>query len=199
MTQRQAMQFLNHRLRLAALAGATLVAGLFALAPGEAAASVMGRQGVEIEGPNDRRGFFVGAGATFGASYLTIDQSVIPPLRADLVFGGGISKNFTLGINAYVGGYATSRPGSKVLFGGDIEGTGFLVKGLFLRVGLGGAGMPDSRGRLSAGLGGKAGIGYEFWLNSTAAMAIDLTYDIRYVPEDGLRHSALVGFRFLWY
>ncbi len=198
--QGSAMKIIHHRrLRSALLTGAALACGLYALAPGEASASIMGKQGVEIEGPADRRGFFVGVGATFGASYLPIDQSVIPPLRADLVFGGGITKNFTLGINAYVGGYATSRPGSKVLFGGDIEGTGFLVKGLFLRVGLGGAGMPNSRGQLSAGLGGKAGIGYEFWLNQTAAMAIDLMYDIRYVPEDGVRHSALVGFRFLWY
>ena len=86
--QGSAMKIIHQRrLRSALLTGAALACGLYALTPGEASASIMGKQGIEIEGPADRRGFFVGAGATFGASYLPIDQSVIPPLRADLVFG----------------------------------------------------------------------------------------------------------------
>lgn len=59
--------------------------------------------------------------------------------------------------------------------------------------------MPSTTGSLSAGVGGKFGIGYEFWLNQTAAMSVDLSYDLRFVPDDGMRHSPMLGVRFLWY
>ncbi|MCA9690106.1 MAG: hypothetical protein R3A51_17435 [Nannocystaceae bacterium] len=184
--------------RTAPLAAA-ICAGLWLAAPSQAQASVVGSQGIEIEGPQDRRGFFIGVGATFGATYMTPAQTFIPPLRADFIIGGGVTKRFTLGLDMFVGGYATGRPGSKVLFGGDVEATGFVWRGLYLRGGLGGAGMPSTTGSLSAGVGGKFGIGYEFWLNQTAAMSVDLSYDLRFVPDDGMRHSPMLGVRFLWY
>lgn len=182
------------------LTAAAGCAGLVAFAtPDAAQASITGSQGIEIEGPRDRRGFFISPGIAAGASYFSDVGQIYAPMKVDLSFGGGVSKNFTLGINVYVGGYLTSQLNRKLLFGGDVEATGFVFKGLFIRGGLGAAGMPNSAGSMAAGVGGKLGLGYEFWLNQSAAMGVDLTYDLRFVPGDGLRHTPLIGVRFSWY
>ena len=62
---------------------------------------------------------------------------------------------------------------------------------------------PDDNG-ITGGVGGRPGIGYEFFLNQSAAMGVGLDYDIRIVPqnEDGeieARHGILAGVRFTWY
>ena len=48
-------------------------------------------------------------------------------------------------------------------------------------------------------VGGLLGLGYEFWLNQSAALAVNLNYDLRAVPGDGLRHTPYLGVRFAWY
>ncbi len=189
----------------------SLIAGLYVGAtaiPGVAEASVVGRQGVEIEGPQDRRGFYVGAGIGFGAVFFDSPlfrntykdtSNVIPAGRLELSLGGGVSKRVTLGANLYVGVYTNKSFGTKPLFGGDVEGYFFLIKGLFLRTGLGAAGVPGSDGHVRFGVGGLLGLGYEFWLNQSAALAVNLNYDLRAVPGDGLRHTPYLGLRFAWY
>ena len=203
--------FSNLAPRGALLRPLSLIAGLYlgALAlPGQAEASVVGRQGIEIEGPQDRRGFYVGAGIGFGANFFASPlfastykdaSNVIPAGRLELSLGGGVTKRFTLGANLYVGAYAGRNFGPKVLFGGDVEGYGYIVKGFFVRTGLGIAGVPGGDGRIRAGVGGLLGLGYEFWLNQTAAFAVNLNYDLRAVPGDGLRHTPYLGIRFAWY
>ena len=191
---------------LAVLAG--LYLGALAL-PGAANASVVGRNGVEIEGAQDRRGFFVGAGIGFGATFFDSplfartyrDQNkFIPAGRLELALGGGVTKRFTLGANLYLGTYASPKFGPKILFGGDIESYAYVIKGLFIRTGLGVSGVPAGDGsRTRLGLGGVLGVGYEFWLNQTAALAVNLNYDLRVVPGDGLRHTPYVGLRFAWF
>ena len=190
----------------AAVAG--LYVGGLAL-PAVAEASVVGRQGIEIEGPQDRRGFYVGAGIGFGASFFASPlfastykdaANVIPAGRLELSLGGGVTKRFTLGANLYVGTYASAKFGPKPLFGGDVEGYGFIVKGLFVRTGLGLAGVPAGDFKhIRLGIGGLLGLGYEFWLNQSAALAVNLNYDLRVVPGDGLRHTPYLGVRFAWY
>ena len=190
----------------------SLIAGLHAGAlaiPGQAEASVVGRQGIEIEGPQDRRGLYVGAGIGFGATFFASPlfastykdaSNVIPAGRLELSLGGGVTKRFTLGANLYVGTYASAKLTPKILFGGDVEGYAFIVKGLFLRTGLGVAGVPSGDGQhIKLGIGGLVGLGYEFWLNQTAALAVSVSYDLRAVPGDGLRHTPYLGLRFAWY
>jgi hypothetical protein len=100
--------------------------------------------------------------------------------------------------------YLAQRGG--VAFGGDIEATGFLFRGLYLRAALGAAGVPrrttddpDRKG-ITAGVGGAAGFGYEFFLNATAAMGAGFTYDARFVPGSKFpRQTLLVGLRFSFY
>ena len=169
----------------------------------QAHAAVSGRQGIEIEGARDRRGFFIGGGLGFGGTIYWIDD-FMPALRTDLVLGGGVTKRFTLGADLHVTPYLT-RPGG-VVFGGDVEATGYLWRGLYLRGALGVAGVPkrdhenrDAEG-FTVGMGGAAGLGYEFFLNATAAMSAGITYDARYVPGSAVpRQSFLVGVRFIWF
>ncbi|MBL8969466.1 MAG: hypothetical protein JNK56_02740 [Myxococcales bacterium] len=196
---------LRHLRSLSLIAGAYL--GATAI-PGLAQASVVGRNGIEIEGPQDRRGFYVGAGIGFGAVFFNSPvlkdtyrdtSNVIPAGRLELSLGGGVNKRVTLGANLYVGMYTGKNLGTKPLFGGDVEGYFFVVKGLFIRTGLGAAAVPGGDGKLKFGVGGLLGVGYEFWLNQTAALAVNVNYDLRAVPGDGLRHTPYLGLRFAWY
>ena len=190
----------------------SLIAGLHVggmAIPGLAEASVVGRQGIEIEGPQDRRGFYVGAGLGFGAVFFRSplfastykdSDNVIPAGRLELSLGGGVTKRFTLGANLYLGTYAGRNFGPKVLFGGDVESYTFIVRGFFVRTGLGIAGVPGGDDRVRLGIGGLLGLGYEFWLNQSAALSVNLNYDLRVVPgNDGLRHTPYLGVRFAWY
>jgi hypothetical protein len=186
----------------AGLAGAGLLA-THLIDPAEAQAAVQGKQGIEIEGAQDRRGFFIGGGLQAGGTFFAVDD-FIPAMRAELVLGGGVTKRFTLGANINVTPYLARDVG--VAFGGDIEATGYLWRGFYLRgaVGLGGVPKrdpddPDDHG-LTVGLGGAAGAGYEFFLNSTAAMSVGITYDARFVPGSRFpRQALLAGLRFVWF
>lgn len=186
--------------------GTSLMAGGAALAvPTEAEAAVPGRRGMEIEGARDRRGLYVGAGLGFGGTFFYYDD-FIPATRLDFSIGGGVNKRLTLGANLHVTPYLQRSVG--VAFGGDIEFTGYVWRGFYLRGGLGAAGVPkrdptrsfDEVEGMTVGLGGAVGLGYEFWLNSTAAMSAGFTYDARFVPGDTFpRQALLVGMRFNWF
>lgn len=196
----------RHRRGLAAgLLGAATLAGAWLATPSTAEAAVEGKRGLEIEGARDRRGFYVGGGLGLGGTFFYYDD-FIPAMRMDLAIGGGVTKRFTLGADLHVTPYLQRRVG--VAFGGDIEGTGYVWRGLYLRGGLGVSAVPrrsatmdddDTKG-LTVGVGGAAGVGYEFWLNATAAMSAGLTYDARFIPGDTWpRQALLVGLRFTWY
>ncbi len=183
---------------LAAVPVAASLAALLA-GPGEASAAVRGRQGIEIEEAQDRRGFYIGGGLGFGGTFFYVDD-FIPATKLELDFGGGVTKRFTLGAALQVMPYL--QRGSGVAFGGDVEATGYMWRGLYGRAGLGFAGVPradeagETRAGLSIGLGGKAEAGYEFWLNSTAAMGVGVTYDARFVPGSAFpRQTLLIGLR----
>ncbi len=172
----------------------------------EAEAAVRGKQGIEIEGAQDRRGFFVGTGLGFGGTFFWYDDFV-PATRIDLVLGGGVTERFTLGADLHVTPYLARDVG--VAFGGDIEARGYMWRGLYLGGGLGLSGVPkrsiesetasEQRG-ITVGLGGKVDFGYEFFLNASAALGVGLTYDARFVPGSRFpRQTALIGVRFSWY
>jgi hypothetical protein len=168
-----------------------------------AEAAVSGRRGIEIQGARDRRGFYIGTGVAFGGTFFWYDD-FFPAAKVDLTIGGGVTKRFTLGVDLSVTPYLMRKTG--VAFGGDIEATGYVFRGLYLRGALGAAGVPrrgpedDEAKGLTVGLGGAFGVGYEFFLNSTAAMGVGLTYDARFVPGSKFpRQTLLVGLRFTWF
>jgi len=204
------MNRLSHRsmTRRLALTAAACTAGLLTFAaPDEAQAGVRGGpNGVEIEGAMDRRGVYLGPGVFFGFS--AMKQTVVPDVGLSFSFGGGVSKRFLLGLNIHGAKYLGRAEGaSSWVFGGDFEAQAFAWRGLYIRTGLGGQGLPagDPNNTLTVGIGGNVGVGYEFWLNATAAASVGLTYDLRYVTgdrdlvPDPVRHSGMVGMRFTFY
>jgi hypothetical protein len=190
---------------LIALVPLAAAAAVTVATPSSAEAAVSGERGIEIEGARDRRGFFVGAGLAVGGTFFYYDD-FIPATRLDVVLGGGVTKRFTLGADLHMTPYL--QKGVGVSFGGDIEGTGYVWRGLYLRGGIGVSAVPrrdatrpddDTKG-LTVGVGGAFGAGYEFWLNSTAAMGVGVTYDARFIPGDTFpRQALLVGARFAWF
>lgn len=196
------------RRRPALLAATGLAVGLltFVALEGQAEASRGGPNGIEFEEAQDRRGVYVGPGVFFGFSGMK--ATVVPDVGLSLAFGGGVGKRVLLGINLHGAKYLGRAEGaSSWVFGGDFEFQAFTWRGLYVRTGLGGQGLPagDPDNTLTVGLGGNVGVGYEFWLNATAAASVGITYDLRYVagaPElvpDRARHSGMVGMRFSFY
>lgn len=196
----------SRRLSLTTIVGATLVVGGIWLGGAtDAEAAVSGRRGIEIEGARDRRGLYVGGGVGFGGTFFYYDD-FIPATRLDFNIGGGITERLTLGVDLHVTPYLKKSVG--VALGADVEMTGYVWRGFYLRGALGAAGVPnrdptrsfDEVDGMTVGLGGAAGVGYEFWLNSTAALGVGLTYDARFVPGDTFpRQAVLVGARFTWF
>lgn len=189
---------------LAAIVAVSTWAGVSATASAHNGV-VQGKRGLEIEGARDRRGFYIGPGVAFGGTFFWHDD-FLPAARLDLALGGGITKNFTLGVDLHVTPYLAKDVG--VAFGGDIEATGYVYRGLFLRAGLGASGVPRRERTnepnppkgLTVGIGGAGTVGYEFFLNATAALGVGLTYDVRYVPGSKFpRQTLLLGARFLWF
>ncbi|WP_106395772.1 hypothetical protein [Enhygromyxa salina] len=190
-----------------ALSFGLLGAGLgLVAAPSEAEAARGGPRGIEFEGAQDRRGVYVGPGVFFGFSGMK--ATVVPDVGLSLAFGGGVSKRALLGINLHGAKYLGRAEGaSSWMFGGDFEFTGYAWQGLYIRTGLGGVGLPagDPDNTLVVGLGGNVGVGYEFWLNASAAASVGITYDLRYIAgerelvPDPLRHTGMVGMRFSFY
>jgi hypothetical protein len=199
----------RRRLSLAlASAVAGPLAGLVTVlaAPNAAEAAVRGgKHGVEFEGAQDRRGVYVGPGVFFGFS--AMKATIVPDVGLSLAFGGGVSKRVLLGLNIHAAKYLGRAEAKSWVFGGDFEFNAFAWQGLYIRTGLGGVGLPagDPNNTLVVGLGGNVGVGYEFWLNATAAASVGLTYDLRYVAgdrelvPDPIRHSGMVGMRFTFY
>lgn len=202
----------NDRGRLSVTLVGLMIGGLatattLIAAPSEAEAAVRGGpNGIEFEGAQDRRGVYVGPGVFFGFSGMK--GTIVPDVGLNLAFGGGVSKRVLLGINLHGAKYLGRAEGaSSWMFGGDFEFTGYAWQGLYLRTGLGGVGLPagDLNNTLVAGIGGNVGVGYEFWLNATAAASVGITYDLRYLAGEPelvpapLRHTGMVGMRFTFF
>ncbi|MEE9385084.1 MAG: hypothetical protein V3V08_16890 [Nannocystaceae bacterium] len=160
-------------------------------------ASVLGTQGIEMEGPRDRRGFYLGPGLSFGAQ-IPAPDGFLPGVSGSFHLGGGVSPRLLLGVDLGLARYFAAE--QSVGLHGDVEITSFLLDGLYVRGKLGLAAVP-AEGSLAAAAGGGVGVGYEMWLNQTAAMDMGAQYDLRAVPGDepDVRHTFLVGLRFTWY
>ena len=49
------------------------------------------------------------------------------------------------------------------------------------------------------GIGGEAGLGYEVFVNNTAAVSFGVNYDLRYAGEQAVRHGAFGVFKVRFY
>ena len=179
------------------VASALCVLGAIALAPDAHAASVSGSKGIEIEGPRDRRGLAWGVGLAMGGARMPGGFVPVPALKADI--GAGLSKRVTLMASLTFGKYL--GPSTGWLLGGDFEVQGFVFKGLYLLGGMGVHGVPRAKGDpvFTYGIGGEAGLGYEVFVNNTAAVSFGVNYDLRYAGEQAVRHGAFGVFKVRFY
>jgi len=162
---------------------------------------VGGSQGLEIEGPHDRRGFYIGPMMGGGAYFAP--GGLFPDFRLGLRLGGGVSKRLTLGLNAYMGKLSGNRLDAEIGWhgGANLEISVFLTDGFFLHGSAGVTGVPQGveDRAIDLGFGGSAGIGYEFFLGMNSAMAVGIDYDLRANSKAELRHGPMLALSFSWY
>jgi len=167
-------------------------------APSDArAGSVTGSQGIEIEGPRDRRGLIWGFGLGMGGSKMP--ARFVPAPRLQMFLGAGVNERLTVEGEFTLGKYLGKDSGWNV--GGDLALTGFLYKGLYARLGMGVQGVPEDFGQpsMTYGIGGDLGLGYELFVNNTAALGFGVEYDMRYAGDGSLRHGAFGGITLRFY
>lgn len=142
-----------------------------------------------------RKGFMIGFDAAPGM--VMMPRGFVPVIRTRHAIGGGITDRFTLA--AEIGGtfhLGLEKSGS---FDADIVGTGFVVRGLALRAGLGvSSRLIDRTDPLfRPGAGGLAGLAYEFAVFSHGGLRLGVDYDLR-LRTDGRPVQAVylaLGFR----
>lgn len=177
-----------------------LALGLLCAAPA-AKASILGEQGIEIEGAHDRRGFFVRPGISFGAGFRGSD-TIAPLGRFTLALGAGLGKDTLVGVEGGLGAVFGESGGVGPV--ADLELTQFFGPNLFLRVGFGIAPVPtqdtvragtvvrvtDDTG---IGFGGRVGLGTEVWTGATSSFGVGVFYDGRADQDQTWVSSALAS------
>jgi hypothetical protein len=135
------------------------------------------------------------AGASPGVVVAT--TGFTPVTRINYQLGGGLTDKFTLGLNLS-GTFNLAQKGAA--FGGDVVATGFPRAGFFMRAGLGAnsslAAAEDRPPLFDPGIGGFAGLGYEFAIGKKGALALTADYDARYLTSNAVRQTVFLGLRF---
>lgn len=135
-----------------------------------------------------RKGFYIGATGRVGATLHS--QGFIPSLGQRIEIGAGVTNRITLG---FAGGLTRHQGLSKGSAGViDVVAAGFVRRGLFLRGGLGVTSQAPARDRLARpGVGGLAGIGYEFRPLKHMALWLGADYEGR-LRTDGFWSQSVV-------
>lgn len=146
----------------------------------------------------ERKGMFVGANLLTGASVSTYGH--IPSIGHRIEFGAGVTDRLTLGVSGGLTGHQGMRRGTAGV--ADLVATWFPLYGLYVRAGVGvtshapwrtgGNGKPFTAQPRRSGVGGIAGIGWEFRPLEHMALALGVDYEGR-VRADGLYSQAIVA------
>lgn len=165
------------------------------IAVGRAARRRARRNREPAEPSRPRKGFFIAAASAPGTSFYS--DGILPLVRTSIEIGGGVNDSITLGANLHL---STTFDRKYVALGGDVTMTGYVHKGFFLRAGLGAVSRQPIATFVdevyAPGVGGTAGLGYEFALGKWGGLALGLEYDGRYLINGIGRHTALLGLRF---
>lgn len=142
-----------------------------------------------------RKGFYLGHQVTTGA---TVEpNSFIPAFGYRFEVGGGLSDRVTLGVAAGVIGNLGIRKGTAGAV--DIVMNAYVLRGLFIKLGLGATSHAPQRNRLELpGFGGVVGVGWEFRPLRMMGITVSGDFDAR-VRTDGRLTQALLlnlGMRF---
>lgn len=129
----------------------------------------------------ERKGFYVGGSFAGGTSMLR--QGFVPSIGHRVEMGGGLSDRVTLGVAGGLTGHQGIHKGVAGV--ADVVLQGMPWRGLTLRVGVGVSSHAPVPNRLrKPGLGGLAGVGWEFRPLEKLAVALSVDYDVR-VRTDG--------------
>jgi len=183
-----------------ALAAAVLAGSLAAPSLAHAHLSLAGKPARETP---PRKGIVIGVGVSPGVALL-MPRGFVPVTRLHYIIGGAITDRFTLGVD--IGGTAilserTIATKNKLGFNADVVGTGFIGRGFTVRAGLGVASHAPALAfdPFKAGVGGVAGLGYEFRVMERMGLGLGLDYDLR-VRTDGIPvQTVTFGLRIVGY
>lgn len=138
--------------------------------------------------PKPRKGIYVGGSLTVGSSLVT--RGFVPSVGYRMEFGGGLSDRITLGAEGGLEGHQGIAPGLAGRV--NVVLTGFVRRGLFIRVGPGVTSIAVARAeRMRPGLGGLGGLGYEFRPLKRMALAVGVDYEAN-IRTDGRFAQAFV-------
>jgi hypothetical protein len=138
----------------------------------------------------ERKGMYVGAGLYTGATVSL--RGFIPSIGHRVELGAGVTDRLTLGVSGGIVGHQGMRKGTAGV--ADLVATWYPLYGLYGRVGFGvtshapwrtGDGKQFAALPRRAGVGGIAGIGWEFRPLEHMALALGVDYEGR-VRADGL-------------
>ena len=143
-----------------------------------------------------RKGFYAELALRPGATVLR--DGMVPALRHHFTFGAGLTDRFKLGMNLHIGGYLNS-PIKKPVLGMDVIATGYVWRGMYVRVG---AGMvnrlpvtvdgADSR----AGYGGLVRVGYQGKVKGAGGIGLGADFDMKMISNTQLRRTFFLGLHF---
>jgi len=137
-----------------------------------------------------RKGFYIGSSLSTG---MTLEHdSFIPSVGYRFDIGGGLSDRVTLGISGGITGHQGID--SSVAGVADLVVRGFVHRGLFLQLGLGATSHAPQRDLTKRpGIGGIAGIGYEFRPLRVLGVSIGADYEGRVRTDGVYTHAVLLG------
>ncbi|MBC8072438.1 MAG: hypothetical protein IAG13_29215 [Deltaproteobacteria bacterium] len=138
-----------------------------------------------------RKGFYVGSRMTTGLSFER--DSFIPSVGYRFEIGGGLSDRITLGISGGITGHQGIEKG--VVGVADVVVQGFVHRGLFFELGLGATNHAPLRDRVARpGVGGIAGIGWEFRPLRVLGVTAAVQYEGRVRTDGRYTQGVLIGF-----
>jgi hypothetical protein len=145
----------------------------------------------------ERKGLYIGAGLLTGATLSRF--GLVPSIGHRVELGAGVTDRFTLGVSGGITGHQGMRKGTAGV--ADLVGTWYPLYGLYGRLGVGVTSHAPYRGGFDtkpypalprrAGVGGIAGVGWEFRPLEHMALALGVDYEGR-VRADGLYVQAVV-------
>lgn len=145
-----------------------------------------------------RKGFYAEMSVRPGG--VAVRDGLVPMMRTHLTLGGGITDRFKLGMQLSLGGYMNGV--KKPAIGFDTIATGYVWRGLYVRVGAGllsrvplTAEGSDSR----PAYGGLAGVGYEWVMHKGASLGLGADLDVRATTDRHLARGFLVGLHFAFH
>jgi hypothetical protein len=152
-----------------------------------------------LEGYQDRRGFFAGAGIGGGGVMDQKDQKF--GIRGQLNFGGGVSQDMLLDLVMGFWHFSLDKK-ANFIFTPGIEMSYFVHRNLFLKLGVSMGWRTweeNKKDKSKLGMGFGLGTGAEFFMSSSTAFGVGLDYKYHVYPDIPDLHFIGLNANIKWY